>query len=93
MSASAILAGSRVRLRRWRDEDRHAFAAMNSDARVMEFFRSSLSRADSERWPIASDALIAATALAHGLTMVIRNTAHFATAGVALLNPWDQSVD
>jgi predicted nucleic acid-binding protein len=39
------------------------------------------------------DALIAATALAHGLTMVTRNTAHFAFAGVALLNPWDQSVD
>jgi predicted nucleic acid-binding protein len=39
------------------------------------------------------DALIAATALAHGLTMVTRNTAHFAAAGVALLNPWDQSVD
>ena len=39
------------------------------------------------------DALIAATALAHGLTMVTRNTAHFVTAGVALLNPWDQSVD
>ena len=39
------------------------------------------------------DALIAATALAHGLTMVTRNTAHFANAGVALLNPWDQSVD
>jgi predicted nucleic acid-binding protein len=38
------------------------------------------------------DALIAATALAHGLTMVTRNTAHFATAGVALINPWDQSV-
>lgn len=39
------------------------------------------------------DALIAATALVHGLTMVTSNTAHFATAGVALLNPWDQSVD
>jgi predicted nucleic acid-binding protein len=38
------------------------------------------------------DALIAATALAHGLKMVTRNTAHFATAGVALINPWDQSV-
>jgi len=35
------------------------------------------------------DALMAATALAHGLTMVTRNTAHFATTGVALLNPWD----
>jgi toxin FitB len=38
------------------------------------------------------DALIAATALAHGLTMVTRNTGHFASAGVALFNPWDQSV-
>jgi predicted nucleic acid-binding protein len=38
------------------------------------------------------DALIAATALAHGLTMVTRNTAHFEPAGVALLNPWEQPV-
>jgi RimJ/RimL family protein N-acetyltransferase len=48
MSASATLSGARVRLRRWRDEDREAFAAMNSDARVMEFFRSNLSRGDSD---------------------------------------------
>jgi predicted nucleic acid-binding protein len=39
------------------------------------------------------DSLIAATALAHGLTMVTRNTAHFATTGVALLNPWDHPAD
>lgn len=34
------------------------------------------------------DALIAATALIHGLTVVTRNTADFATAGVVVLNPW-----
>jgi toxin FitB len=34
------------------------------------------------------DALIAATAMVHGLTVVTRNTADFATAGVAVLNPW-----
>ncbi len=34
------------------------------------------------------DALIAATALVHGLTIVTRNTADFAPMGVALLNPW-----
>jgi RimJ/RimL family protein N-acetyltransferase len=48
MSAFATLASGRLCLRRWRDEDRHAFAAMNSDARVMEFFRSPLSRAESD---------------------------------------------
>ncbi len=34
------------------------------------------------------DALIAATALVHGLTVVTRNTADFARMGVPLLNPW-----
>jgi hypothetical protein len=35
-----------------------------------------------------NDALIAATALVHGLTVVTRNTADFAGMGVATLNPW-----
>ena len=34
------------------------------------------------------DALIAATALVHGMTVVTRNTADFEPTGVALLNPW-----
>ena len=34
------------------------------------------------------DALIAATALIHGLTVVTRNTGDFATTGVELLDPW-----
>jgi RimJ/RimL family protein N-acetyltransferase len=42
------LTGGRISLRRWRDEDRDDFAAMNSDARVMEFFRSRLSRTESD---------------------------------------------
>ena len=35
------------------------------------------------------DALLAATALAHAMTMVTRNTADFQPMGVALLNPWN----
>jgi predicted nucleic acid-binding protein len=35
------------------------------------------------------DALIAATALLHGLTVVTRNVADFELVGVALLNPWE----
>ena len=34
------------------------------------------------------DALIAATALVHGLTVVTRNRDDFVATGVALLNPW-----
>jgi RimJ/RimL family protein N-acetyltransferase len=48
MSAIATLSGGRILLRRWYEEDREAFAAMNSDARVMEFFRSPLNRAESD---------------------------------------------
>jgi len=38
------------------------------------------------------DALIAATALTHGMTVVTRNTSDFAATGVNMLNPWDASV-
>jgi predicted nucleic acid-binding protein len=37
------------------------------------------------------DALIAATALVHGMTLVTRNIADFKATGVTLLNPWDAS--
>jgi len=36
----------------------------------------------------ASDGLIAATALRHGLCVMTRNTADFEPAGVMLVNPW-----
>jgi RimJ/RimL family protein N-acetyltransferase len=42
------LSSGRIRLRRWRQEDREAFAAMNADARVMEFFLRRLNRAESD---------------------------------------------
>ena len=34
------------------------------------------------------DALIAATALVHGMTVVTRNVGHFQSVGVAVVNPW-----
>lgn len=36
------------------------------------------------------DALLAATALCHGLTLVTRNVKDFAGLGVPLINPWDE---
>jgi len=38
----------RLRLRRWRAEDREPFARMNDDAAVMEFFPSRLTREESD---------------------------------------------
>jgi predicted nucleic acid-binding protein len=37
------------------------------------------------------DALIAATALVHNLTLITRNTNDFAGMGLTLFNPWDTS--
>jgi toxin FitB len=34
------------------------------------------------------DALIAATALVHGMTVVTRNVSDFQATGVAVVNPW-----
>lgn len=38
------------------------------------------------------DALLAATALVHGLTVVTRNVADFVPTGVLLLNPWEDAL-
>jgi toxin FitB len=37
------------------------------------------------------DALIAATALVHGMAVVTRNVADFKATGVAIVNPWEPS--
>ena len=48
MSSIPTLSGDRICLRPWREADRDAFAAMNADPRVMEFFRSTLNRDESD---------------------------------------------
>ena len=48
MNSLPTLAGGRIRLRPWREADRDAFAVMNADVRVMEFFRGTLSRGESD---------------------------------------------
>jgi len=48
MTNSAIIETPRVRLRHWQESDREPFARMNADPRVMEFFPSPLSAAQSD---------------------------------------------
>lgn len=39
------------------------------------------------------DLIIAATALHHGFTMVTRDRSDFERAGVAIVNPWEETQD
>jgi ribosomal-protein-alanine N-acetyltransferase len=48
MTLPETLETPRLRLRRWRDEDLPAFAALNADPIVMEFFPRPLDRAESD---------------------------------------------
>jgi RimJ/RimL family protein N-acetyltransferase len=48
MRAAPELRTDRLVLRRWRDEDREPFAALNADPVVMEFFPGRLSRQKSD---------------------------------------------
>jgi toxin FitB len=57
------------------------------DARTARIWGEMVSQA--KRTLPAADSLIAATALAHDLTVVTRNTGDFAGMGVPLFCPWD----
>lgn len=48
----------RLRLRQWKTADREPFAALNADPRVMEFFPSLLTRAESDAMADRCEALI-----------------------------------
>ena len=48
MTDDAAMTTPRLLLRRWREQDLTAFAAMNADRRVMEYLPKVLSRAESD---------------------------------------------
>ena len=54
-----IVRTARLRLRPWRDEDKAPFRALNADPRVMAFFPSILSAAESDALAERCQALIA----------------------------------
>ncbi|MDD2883119.1 MAG: type II toxin-antitoxin system VapC family toxin [Rhodoferax sp.] len=73
-------------LRRWLDGVRTAFAG-----RILSFTENTAPVCASLHIPdprSERDAMIAATAIEHGFTVVTRNVADFDQTGVALVNPW-----
>ena len=77
-----------ARLRRWLDER----VVPSFQNRILGVDRDVIRRCAQLHVPAPRpeyDALLAATALSNGLTVVTRNTADFAPMGVALLNPWE----
>ncbi|WP_432543581.1 type II toxin-antitoxin system VapC family toxin [Kineococcus sp. SYSU DK002] len=76
-------------LRRWFEQ--HVLPAF--DDRVLPFDLAAARLLAGYRVPEHApfdDALIAAVAQARGMTVVTRNTRHFAPLGVACLDPWAQ---
>ncbi len=90
--AALLPAGTkRHRLLNWINNDlrqRFARRILPVDERVSLMWGNL--RAAHWRQPLPTiDSLLAATALAHGLTLATRNTADMARTGVSVFNPWD----
>lgn len=60
------------------------------DERCSRFYGDVLATARTAGRPIqAADAMIAATVLAHGMTLATRDRDDFAGAGIELIDPWE----
>ena len=74
-------------LRLWLDQVRLAFSG-----RILSFTEVTAPLCANMHVPNPKserDAMIAATALEHGFSMVTRNVADFANMGVTVVNPWE----
>jgi predicted nucleic acid-binding protein len=92
--AARLPAGATRRaLEHWLEHDlveRFAGRILPVDQETADLWGRLLAGADAKGHPLPTlDSLLAATARAHGLTLVTRNTKDFAPAGAELLNPWE----
>lgn len=84
----------RTALQAWLDDDlpaRFSGRVLAVDEETARTWGAFLGEAERAGAPVPIvDALVAATAVTHGLTLVTRNTADFARLPVRLFNPWGQ---
>lgn len=85
----------RKRLNEWLEDElpqRFGDRVLPIDAAVADSWGRIVARRETLGRPIgAMDALIAATAQVHDLTLATRNEAEFDSAVTAMVNPWTQS--
>jgi predicted nucleic acid-binding protein len=92
--AARLPAGAKRRaLERWLEQDlteRFAGRTLAIDAAAADRWGRLVAFAENKGRPLPTlDSLLAATALAHGLTVATRNTADFADTGAPVINPWE----
>jgi predicted nucleic acid-binding protein len=69
----------------WLDQLADSFQILPMDGRMFRRWARLMHRQSDD---LIEDAMIAATAVAHNLTVVTRNTRDFDKLGVPVLNPW-----
>ncbi len=81
----------RTRLQQWFTSGVHRIRVLDMDRETATAWARLLARLKRRGLAMpVKDSLIAATALAHGLTVATRNTPDYQNAGVSLINPFEQ---
>ncbi len=75
-----------AQIEKWLDEVADSFNVLNMDALTFRAWAKLMHRKSDQLY---EDAMIAATAKLHNLTVVTRNVDDFVTLGVKIFNPFD----
>jgi predicted nucleic acid-binding protein len=84
----------RTQLEQWLERDLHEWfegRILPIDQPIADRWGSIRARAQLKGRPLSViDALLAATAIQHELTIVSRNAGHFSVVDLAVINPWER---